>query len=171
MTRPGGRAWVFGDNVDTDQLAPGRYMKSPIEELARHCLEGVDPAFAANARPGDVVAAGRNFGMGSSREQAAQALRHLGIAAVLAPSFAGIFYRNAVNLGLLVMVCAETRRIAPGDRVAVDADAATAQNLTNDETYALEPVPPHLLEMVRDGGLVEHLEKNRARKTREGDPS
>jgi 3-isopropylmalate/(R)-2-methylmalate dehydratase small subunit len=171
MTHLGGRAWVFGDNVDTDQLAPGLYMKRPIEELARHCLEGVDPAFAANAKPGDVVVAGRNFGMGSSREQAAQALRHLGIAAVLAPSFAGIFYRNAVNLGLLAMVCAEARHIAPGDRVVVDADAATAQNLTKDETYALEPVPPHLLEMVRDGGLVEHLEKKRARETRAGDPS
>lgn len=92
-----GRAWVFGDNIDTDVLAPGLYMKGSIAELARHCLEAVDPRFAAEARPGDIVIGGRNFGMGSSREQAVMALRELGVGAVIARSFAGIFYRNALK--------------------------------------------------------------------------
>ena len=101
MSGAGGRAWRFGDDIDTDVLAPGIYMKKPIAELAQHCLEVVDPRFAKEVRPGDIVVAGRNFGMGSSREQAAQALIALGVAAVLAKSFAGIFYRNALNQGLL----------------------------------------------------------------------
>jgi len=96
----GGRAWVFGDNVDTDVLAPGQYMKLGIEEIARHCLESVDPAFAGSVQAGDVVVGRRNFGTGSSREQAPQALKQLGVAALVAESFAGLFYRNAINLGL-----------------------------------------------------------------------
>jgi 3-isopropylmalate/(R)-2-methylmalate dehydratase small subunit len=103
----GGRAWVLGDDIDTDQLAPGPYMKSPIAELARHCLEAADPRFAAEVRPGDVVVAGRNFGIGSSREQAAKALLTLGVAAVVARSFGGIFRRNAINLGLPALVSSE----------------------------------------------------------------
>ena len=92
-----GRAWVFGDSVNTDVLAPGAYIKGPLEELARHCLESVDPDFAPKVQPGDVVVGGENFGMGSSREQAAIALKMLGVKAVLAKSFARIFYRNALN--------------------------------------------------------------------------
>ena len=98
------QAWVFGDNIDTDVLAPGRYMSGSIETLAAHCLEAVNPNFAPNAKQGDVVIAGRNFGVGSSREQAAECLTKLGIKAVVAQSFAGIFYRNAINLGLPVLV-------------------------------------------------------------------
>ncbi|MDH4189823.1 MAG: 3-isopropylmalate dehydratase, partial [Betaproteobacteria bacterium] len=118
-----GRAWVFGDNIDTDVLAPGRYMKAGIEEIARHCLEAVDPAFARELRPGDVVVGGRNFGTGSSREQAPQALKQLGVAALIAESFAGLFYRNALNLGLPALVCAHAKRLRPGDRLRVDAQA------------------------------------------------
>ncbi len=140
------RAWVFGDDVDTDVLAPGRYMKLPIEEIAKHCLETMDPSFAAAVRPGDIVVAGRNFGAGSSREQAPAALRHLGVAALVAESFAGLFYRNALNLGLPALVCPQARRIRPGD------------SLTG-ETLACEPIPAHLMQMVRDGGLLAHLEK------------
>ena len=110
-----GRIWKFGDDIDTDVLAPGLYMKGPIGELAKHCLEALDPAFAREARPGDIVVAGRNFGMGSSREQAAMALKALGIAAVLAKSFARIFYRNAMNLALPVLVCPEAGAIKAGE--------------------------------------------------------
>lgn len=154
-----GRAWVFGDNIDTDVLAPGIYMKGPIAELAKHCLETVNPRFAKEVRPGDVVVAGRNFGMGSSREQAVMALRQLGVAAVLATSFAGIFYRNSINLGLLVLVCADTARIAPGATLAVDAARATVTDITTGAALAVEPLPPHLLAIIRDGGLLPHLEK------------
>ena len=153
-----GRAWVFGDNIDTDALAPGAYMKRPIEELAAHCMEALSPDFASNVEPGDVVVGGRNFGMGSSREQAAEALRHLGVRAVVARSFAGIFYRNALNLGLLAVECDETGRIAQGDELRLDAIAGTLENMTQGVTLPCKPVPPFLMEMVDAGGLVPHLE-------------
>lgn len=158
-----GRAWVFGDNVDTDVLAPGQYMKSPIEELARHCLESVDPSFAREVRAGDVVVGRRNFGAGSSREQAPQALKQLGVAALVAESFAGLFYRNALNLGLPAVVCPDAARIRAGDRLRVDPGAGRVENLSSGESLACEPVPAFLMQMVRDGGLVPHLEKRLAR--------
>jgi 3-isopropylmalate/(R)-2-methylmalate dehydratase small subunit len=154
-----GKAWVYGDDLDTDALAPGRYMKFGIEEIAQHCLESVDPSFAQKVRPGDVVVGGRNFGLGSSREQAAEALKHLGVAAVIAPSFAGIFYRNALNLGLTALVCADARRIRSGDEIAVDPESGRIENRTTGETIACEPIPAHLYAMVRDGGLLPHLAK------------
>lgn len=154
-----GRAWVFGDDVDTDAIAPGQYMKFAIEEIAQHCLESVDPAFAPAVQPGDVVVGGRNFGMGSSREQAPQALKTLGVSALVAQSFAGLFYRNALNLGLAAVACAEAGRIRAGDRVRVDPEAGRIVNETTGETLACEPIPPHLMAMVRDGGLLAHLEK------------
>jgi 3-isopropylmalate/(R)-2-methylmalate dehydratase small subunit len=154
-----GRAFVFGDDIDTDVLAPGRYMKGPIEELAQHCLEAIDPKFAKNVRPGDVVVAGRNFGMGSSREQAAQALKVLGVAAVVAKSFGGIFYRNALNLGLPVVVCADTDAIEAGDRLSVDLAGGAVVNQTSGRTLPSEPLPQFLRDMLSDGGLVPHLEK------------
>ena len=156
------RAWVLGDNVDTDVLAPGRYMKFGVEEIARHCLESVQPGFASQVRPGDVVVAGRNFGVGSSREQAPAALKHLGVAALVAESFAGLFYRNAINLGLPALVCASTREIRDGDEVSVDFAASHIS--VNGKALPFEPVPAHLLEMLRDGGLIPHLEKRLARK-------
>jgi len=162
-----GRAWVFGDDVDTDALAPGKYMKFGVEEIARHCLEAVDPRFAASVRPGDVVVGGRNFGLGSSREQAAAALRHLGVTALVAESFAGLFYRNALNLGLPALVCAEAKRIRPGDALAVDPAAGRVENRTTGETLACEPVPAFLLGMVLDGGLLPHLEKKLARERKD----
>ena len=158
-----GRAFVFGDDIDTDVLAPGRYMKVSIEELAKHCLEAVDPGFASNVRPGDVVVAGRNFGMGSSREQAAQALKVLGVAAVVAQSFGGIFYRNALNLGLPVVVCSQTNAINAGDRLGVDLAGGKVVNETSGRKLPSEPLPQFLLNMLEDGGLVPHLEKRFAR--------
>ncbi len=159
MTDEAGKAWVYGDDVNTDALAPGAYMKAPIEVLAAHCLEAIDPSFAAGVAPGDVVVGGRNFGLGSSREQAAQALRHLGVVAVVAESFAGLFYRNALNLGLAVLVCPEARRIGFGEKLRVDPAAGRIENLTTGAGLVCEPIPDFLMEMLRDGGLVPHLEK------------
>jgi 3-isopropylmalate/(R)-2-methylmalate dehydratase small subunit len=153
------RAWVLGDDIDTDVLAPGRYMKLGIEEIARHCLEAVSPAFSNEVKPGDFVVAGRNFGCGSSREQAPAALKHLGVAALVAESFAGLFYRNALNLGLPALVCSGARRIRNGDALEIDYDKNEIVNLTLHQTLAFEPIPEHLMEMVRDGGLLPHLEK------------
>lgn len=163
-----GRAFVFGDDVDTDALAPGRYMKAPITELARHCLEAIAPDFAGSVRHGDVVVAGRNFGMGSSREQAAQALKELGVSAVVAKSFGGIFLRNALNLGLPVMTCAGTDAVAAGDRVSVDLAKGVLVNETQGAVLQGEPLPAFLLDMLADGGLVPHLEKKMAAKRAAG---
>ena len=159
------KAWVFGDNLDTDVIAPGRYMKFGIEEIAKHCLESVSPAFATEVKPGDVVVGGRNFGAGSSREQAPEALKHLGVAVLVAESFAGLFYRNAINLGLPAVVCADAKRIRPGDEVQVDPERGKVANRTTGETLACEPIPAFLMDIIRDGGLMPHLEKKLARKT------
>jgi 3-isopropylmalate/(R)-2-methylmalate dehydratase small subunit len=162
-----GRAWVFGDNVDTDALAPGLYMKGSLAALASHCLEAVDPNFARSVKPGDIVVGGLNFGIGSSREQAAQVLKELALHAVVARSFGGIFYRNALNCGLLAVTCAETGRISPGDELRVDAAAGMIVNESTGETFACDPVPEHLMEMIEAGGLVPHLAKRLARDNNE----
>jgi 3-isopropylmalate/(R)-2-methylmalate dehydratase small subunit len=157
------RAWVLGDNVDTDVITPGKYMKLGIDEIAKHCLEPLLPEFSKQVKPGDIVVAGRNFGAGSSREQAPAALKHLGVAALVAESFAGLFYRNSLNLGLPALVCADAKRIRDGDRLSLDFENALLVNESTGQTHSFEPIPPHLLEMVRDGGLVPHLEKRLAR--------
>jgi 3-isopropylmalate/(R)-2-methylmalate dehydratase small subunit len=154
-----GRAWVFGDNIDTDLLAPGHAMRKPLEELAQHCLEAVRPGFAKDFRRGNIIVAGNGFGIGSSREQAAQALRFLGASVVLARSAARIFYRNAFNLGLPVMVLPEAGEIAEGDQLEVDPAAGIVRNVTQGKEYRTEPVPGFLLEIVADGGLIPHLHK------------
>ena len=153
------RVWVFGDNVDTDLLAPGKYMKGPIEEMASHCLEALEPAFASSVRDGDIVVGGDNFGMGSSREQAAEVLIHLGVRAVIARSFGRIFYRNSLNLGLPVLTCAQAGLIDAGDSLRLDVSAGTIENRTQNQQYECEPIPPQLMEMIEDGGLIPHLEK------------
>jgi len=159
MTVLTGKAWVFGDNIDTDVLAPGHAMRKPIEELAKHTLEAVAPQFASSVQRGDFIVAGNGFGMGSSREQAAQALLHLGISAVLARSCARIFYRNAFNLGLPVLELAEASRVQAGDQLTVDLMSGSVTNLTRAESYQCEPIPPFLLQIVADGGLIPHLHK------------
>ena len=157
-----GRAWIVGDDVDTDAIAPGRWMKGGIDELSRHCLEGLAPAFARGVRAGDVLVAGRNFGCGSSREQAAQALGHLGLAAVLARSFAGLFYRNAVNVGLPVLECEAVGRIPAGAELDIDLAGAAVCLAASGETLRCSPMPPFLLDIVRAGGLLKHLEQRLA---------
>jgi 3-isopropylmalate/(R)-2-methylmalate dehydratase small subunit len=153
------KAWVLGNDVDTDVIVPGRYMKLGIEEIARHCLEAVSRSFSKEVKPGDVVVAGRNFGCGSSREQAPAALKHLGVAALVAESFAGLFYRNSLNLGLPAVVCQDAKGIRNGDRLQLDFQKSELINLTTGKTLSFEPIPGHLTEMVRDGGLLPHLEK------------
>jgi 3-isopropylmalate/(R)-2-methylmalate dehydratase small subunit len=140
-------------------------MKKPIVEMARHTLEALDPSFATTVRAGDIVVGGDNFGMGSSREQAVMTLRTLGIAAVIAKSFAGLFFRNALNLGLPALVCAEAGKIHAGDRLAIAPAEGRIENLTKKESYACEPIPPHLVEIIRDGGLLPHLEKKLKRRS------
>ncbi len=157
-----GRAWKFGDDIDTDAMVSGIYMKLPLDALAAHCLESVDPAFAAGVRPGDVLVCGENFGLGSSREQAAQALRHLGVSAILAKSFARIFYRNAVNLGLPALFFAEADEIGAGDEIAVDLAAGEVLDLTTGHLFSVAPIPAHVLEMIEDGGLIPHLKRRLA---------
>lgn len=152
------KVWRLGADIDTDQLAPGAYMKLGIDGIAPHCLEAVRPEFAAAVRPGDVIAAGANFGIGSSREQAAGALVHLGVAAVIAPSFSGLFFRNAFNLGLLLLTCAEADRLHEGEHVALDLQQM--QVVMNEGTrLACDPIPDFLLDMVRAGGLMNQLRR------------
>ena len=148
MTANVGKAWVFGDNIDTDQLAPGTYLKGAFENLVPHCLEAVRAEFAGSVQPGDVVVAGRGFGIGSSREQAAQALQALGVHAVVAPSFGGIFYRNALNFGLLAVECERAGEIREGDQIVVDAEKGEIRNLTSGDTYPCAPLPPGALALL-----------------------
>jgi 3-isopropylmalate/(R)-2-methylmalate dehydratase small subunit len=138
-------------------------MKLGVDEIARHCLEAVSPGFAGSVKPGDVVVGGRNFGAGSSREQAPAALKHLGVSALVAESFAGLFYRNALNLGLPAVVCKDAKLIADGDTVRVHAEDGKIEIVNTGKTLACEALPAHLMQMLRDGGLLPHLEKRLAR--------
>ena len=151
-----GRVWRVGADIDTDALAPGAYMKFGIDEIARHCLQRVRPDFAAGVRPGDVLVAGPNFGIGSSREQAAAALVRLGVAAVVAPSYNGLYFRNAFNVGLLLLTCPHAARLVEGERVSLDPDAGRIHR-RDGEALACEPLPDFLLDMVRAGGLLNQL--------------
>jgi 3-isopropylmalate/(R)-2-methylmalate dehydratase small subunit len=150
------RVWKLGTDIDTDALAPGAYMKLGIEGIAPHCLERVRPEFAANVRPGDVIVAGLNFGIGSSREQAVAALVLLGIKAVIAPSFGGLFFRNAFNLGLLLLTTPSVDLIKDGEHIDIDLSSPSLIT-TSSQTIACEPIPPFLLDMVAAGGLFNQL--------------
>jgi 3-isopropylmalate/(R)-2-methylmalate dehydratase small subunit len=163
-----GRVWKFGDGINTDVLAPGIYIKEPIEILASHCLESIDPNFARSVQLGDIVVGGQNFGMGSSREQAAEVLKVLGVAAVVAQSFGGIFYRNAFNLGLPAIVCADAAKISENDVLDIDYAAGVIQSRATGETLSADVVPSHLMSIVSSGGLVPYLEKALSRKSTAG---
>jgi len=164
----GHRVWRLPGDVDTDALAPGQWMKYSAEVIARHCLESLRPQFALEVRQGDVIVAGANFGIGSSREQAASALVHLGIAAVIAPSFGGLFYRNAFNVGLPLLSCRDAEAIADGERIQFDlhggvvrcvADAQGREFGNRAALLSCEPIPPFLLELVTGGGLLPQLRR------------
>lgn len=152
------RVWKLGADVDTDQLAPGAYMKLSIAEIAQHCLEGVRPEFACGVRAGDVVVAGPNFGIGSSREQAAGALVQLGVKAVIAPSYSGLYFRNAFNLGLLLLTCPQAEQLHEGESIALDLPGRCVVR-ADGQRLACDPIPDFLLEMVQSGGLLSQLKR------------
>ena len=158
-----GRLWLFEETINTDVLAPGFYMKSPIDELSKHCLEAIRPEFASNVRKGDVILAGENMGVGSSREQAAEVLKFLGVSCIIAKSFSGIFYRNAINLGLPVFTLPSEpslpKQFVDGSFVNFDFDSTTLNLEQPSLQVKLDPLPKFLRELITDGGLVSHLEK------------
>ena len=156
------RVWKFGPDIDTDALAPGAYMKLGIEGIAPHCLEAVRPEFAGEVQPGAVIAAGPNFGIGSSREQAVAALVHLGVKAVIAPSFSGLFFRNAFNLGLLLLTTPDAEQLAEAELVELDLQTLTLRRPTGQQLVC-QPIPGFLLEMVAAGGLMNQLRQRQGR--------
>ncbi|MDP1809599.1 MAG: 3-isopropylmalate dehydratase small subunit [Actinomycetota bacterium] len=156
-----GKAWKFGDDISTDHIAPGRlfHLRTNLPELAKHVLEDADPEFAASMSPGDFVVGGRNFGLGSSREHAPRIIRLAGISAILAKSFARIFFRNAINVGLPILVC-DTDKIDTGDELEVDLSAGEVMNKTKNIKLQFAPLPPAMVKILADGGLVEHFKKH-----------
>jgi 3-isopropylmalate/(R)-2-methylmalate dehydratase small subunit len=156
------RVWKFGPDIDTDALAPGAYMKLGIEGIAPHCLEAVRPEFAGEVQPGAVIAAGPNFGIGSSREQAVAALVHLGVKAVIAPSFSGLFFRNAFNLGLLLLTTPDAEQLAEAEQVELDLQTLTLRRPTGQQLVC-QPIPGFLLDMVAAGGLMNQLRLRQGR--------
>lgn len=151
-----GRVWKYGDDVDTDVIIPARYLNvSTPQELARHCLEDIDPSFAGTVQPGEMIVAGENFGCGSSREHAPLAIRGSGIVCVVAKSFARIFYRNAINIGLPILECPEAvEDVEKGDQLTVDLRAGTITNLRTGRSYQVSPFPAFIMGIIEAGGLV-----------------
>ncbi|VVB72077.1 Isopropylmalate/citramalate isomerase small subunit [uncultured archaeon] len=159
-----GRNWKFGDDIDTDAIIPGRYLViNDPKELSEHLFEGVRPQMAEEVRPGDYVVAGENFGCGSSREHAPLALKGAGVAAVVAKSFARIFFRNAINIGLPLFICADVDKIADGDTIDIDMARGVIMNISRGESYKTTPLPEFLMEIVDAGGLVEYTRRQVAR--------
>lgn len=158
-----GKAWRFGDSVSTDDIIAGRYKFKTInmKELAKHAMENIRPGFAEIVKPGDLIIAGRNFGCGSSREQAPRVLKELGISCIIAKSFARIFFRNAVNVGLPVIECPEAvESIKEGDLVEVDLSKGIVRNLSKGLEFRAKPLPDFMLRILEDGGLTEHYRKH-----------
>jgi 3-isopropylmalate/(R)-2-methylmalate dehydratase small subunit len=156
-----GKAMKFGDNVDTDVILPGKYLVLiDPNDLAKHAMEGLDPEFPEKAKKGIVVVGGKNFGCGSSREQAPLALKYSGVKCVLAESFARIFFRNAINIGLPVIECKGiSAAVDNGDEVSVDFEAGSIQNVTKGKNFQVAKLPPFILEILADGGLIENLRR------------
>jgi 3-isopropylmalate dehydrogenase/3-isopropylmalate/(R)-2-methylmalate dehydratase small subunit len=154
-----GRVWRFGDDIDTDAIIPARYLNtSDPEELAGHCMEDADPGFPEKVEPGDLIVAGKNFGCGSSREHAPLAIKGAGVGAVVAASFARIFYRNAFNIGLPIFESPEAAaRIREGDRIRIDPAGGRIDNLTRDEQYRATAIPPFMAEILAAGGLINRI--------------
>jgi 3-isopropylmalate/(R)-2-methylmalate dehydratase small subunit len=154
----------LGNNVDTDAILPGKYLAvTDPAELGQHAMEGLSATFSSKFMHGAVIVAGENFGQGSSREHAAVALKAAGVRCVVAESFARIFYRNAINIGLPAVECPGIlTQVADGDQVSVDLEQGQIRNMTTGATAKTEPVPLHLLEVLNDGGIIEHLKKKRA---------
>lgn len=146
----------YGDNVDTDVIIPARYLNSPdAKELAQHCMEDIDPDFVKNVKQGDIIVANENFGCGSSREHAPISIKASGVSCVIATTFARIFYRNAINVGLPILECKEaSQKIENGDKVEIDFDTGKITNVTKGETYQAEPFPEFIQNIINKGGLL-----------------
>jgi len=156
-----GKSVAFGDDVNTDIIIPGKYLTTlDPEELAQHAMEGLDPTFTGKAKVGVIIVAGKNFGCGSSREQAPIALKHAGVRCILAESFARIFYRNAINIGMPVLECPGIRdKVAPEDQLVVDLAEGKVTNLSKNRTFEASRLPSFILGIINDGGLIENLKK------------
>jgi len=157
-----GRVYKFGDNINTDDIYPGRYLSitTDRQEMAKHCFELAYPDFLKSAKPGDIIVAGKNFGCGSSREQAATCLKYFGISLVIAESFARIFYRNAINLGLPILIAPGiTKKVEHNDTLEVDLEKGVIKNTRTQEEIKVIPLPPFILEILGAGGLVPYLRK------------
>ena len=156
-----GKAFKFGDGISTDHIAPGRlfHLRSNLEEFSKHVLEDADPNFASTMKKGDFVVAGNNFGLGSSREHAPQIIKIAGVGAVIAKSFARIFYRNAINIGLLLIEC-DTDKIDAGDELELDVQKGILKDVTKNLEIKIMPLPDVMIKLLNDGGLVEHIKKN-----------
>jgi 3-isopropylmalate/(R)-2-methylmalate dehydratase small subunit len=156
-----GTVHKYGDNVDTDVIIPARYLNTASHsELAAHCMEDIDRDFVRNVKPGDIIVAEKNFGCGSSREHAPIAIKASGVSCVIAASFARIFYRNSINIGLPILESPEAAAgILAGDEVAVDFDTGTIKNITRGETYKASPYPPFLQNIIQKGGLLNSIMK------------
>ena len=159
-----GRVHKYGANVDTDVIIPARYLNlNTAEELAPHCMEDIDAGFAQRVRPGDLIVAATNFGCGSSREHAPLAIKGAGVSCVIAKSFARIFYRNAINLGLPILECAEAvDGSEASDELAVELETGTIRNLTKGNEFEAKPYPKFMLELMQAGGLVEYTKRRLA---------
>lgn len=156
-----GRAWRFGDNITTDHITPSRYMhlRSNLAELAKHALEDVRPEFPSSVKPGDFVVAGKNFGAGSSREHAPIVIKMLGVSAVVAESFARIFYRNAINVGLPLVIC-DTSTISDGDLMEVNLEGGIVRDLTKGVEMKFKPLPKEMMMILSEGGIVNYVKKH-----------
>jgi 3-isopropylmalate/(R)-2-methylmalate dehydratase small subunit len=163
-----GKVHKYGSNVDTDAIIPARYLNvSDPAELARHCMEGIDPEFAGKVQPGDIIMADANFGCGSSREHAPLAIKAAGVSCVIAKSFARIFFRNAINIGLPILECDRAPdETQPGDEMEVELETGEIRNLTRNLVFRARPYPDFMLELIEAGGLVEHTRRKlKARRT------
>lgn len=158
-THISGRVWKYGDDVNTDVIFPGRYTYSITDpkEMARHALEDLDPAFVAGVRPGDIIVAGKNWGCGSSREQAVICLKEAGVAAIVARSFARIYFRNAINQALPIVSCDAVNGVETGDEITIDFAAGVVT--TPRGVFTFPPMPPEVLSIIEDGGLIPHVRK------------
>ncbi|WP_227764500.1 3-isopropylmalate dehydratase small subunit [Zhaonella formicivorans] len=156
-----GKAWKFGNDIDTDVIIPARYLNtSSPEELAKHCMEDADPEFSSKVQRGDIIVAGKNFGCGSSREHAPISIKASGVACVIAHSFARIFYRNSINIGLPIFESpAAAEAVSAGDEILVDAENGKITNLTKQESYQAKPFPPFMQELISAGGLMNYVAK------------
>ena len=158
-----GKVWKFGDNIDTDLIIAARYLNtSDASELAKYVMEDADPEFVSKMSAGDIIVAGENFGCGSSREHAPIALKAAGVNAIIAPTFARIFYRNAFNMGLPIFELQEASEINEGDTIKVDMEAGTVINITQSKTYRFTPIPDFMQELVDTGGLIAFAKKELA---------